>query len=46
MIVEIQYHSPDGVYAAGFLRDGEPWILDGACVGMAVHPGAGWTTCS
>jgi hypothetical protein len=32
--VQVQWHSPDRVYAAGFLRDGEPWILDGALVGM------------
>lgn len=32
--VRIQYHSPDSVWAAVFLRNGEPWFLDGAMVGM------------
>ena len=34
LVVEIQYHSPDQAFCAGLLRDGEPWILDGALTGM------------
>ena len=32
--VKVEFHSPDAVFVAGFLRDGEPWILNGALVGM------------
>jgi hypothetical protein len=32
--IRVQWHSPDGAFAAVLLRDGEPWFLDGACVGM------------
>jgi hypothetical protein len=38
--VEIQWHAPDLVYAAALLRDGQPWILGGALVGMGGTPGA------
>jgi hypothetical protein len=39
--VEIQWHSPDAVWAAAFIRDGKAWYLDGALVGMsAVREGA------
>jgi hypothetical protein len=32
--VKLQWHSPDLAWAAVFMRDGEPWYLDGALVGM------------
>lgn len=37
--VRIQWHSPDRLYAAIFIRDGEEWYLDGALVGMDSTPG-------
>ena len=37
--VKIQWHQPDEVFAAVFVRDGEPWFLDGALVGLHVAPG-------
>lgn len=40
MDVRIEWHSPDRVYAATFLRDGEPWYLNGALVGMSYAPGS------
>lgn len=33
--VRVQWHAPDAVFAAVFLRDGEPWVLNGALVGLA-----------
>lgn len=36
--IHIQYHSPDQAFAAVFVRDGEPWYLDGALVGMDSTP--------
>lgn len=36
--VSIQRHDPEGVYAAGFQRGGQPWILDGALVGIGATP--------
>lgn len=39
-IVEIQWHQPDQAYAAVLLRDGQPWYLGGALVGMGTTPGA------
>jgi hypothetical protein len=36
--VRIEYHSPDRAWAAVFIRDGEPWYLDGALVGMSGAP--------
>jgi hypothetical protein len=39
-VIEIQWHAPDMAFAAGFLRDGQPWILDGALVGMGATRGA------
>jgi hypothetical protein len=36
--IKIQYHSPDQAFAAVFIRNGEPWYLDGALVGMASTP--------
>lgn len=37
--VKIQWHSPDSVFAAVLVRDGEPWYLNGALVGMSGDPG-------
>lgn len=34
LAVEIEWHAPDYVYAAGLVRDSRPWILDGALVGL------------
>jgi hypothetical protein len=39
LIVEVQYSSDAGVYAAGLIRNGEPWILGGALVGMRADRG-------
>jgi hypothetical protein len=39
LVVEVQWHGPDQAFAAGFLRDGRPWILNGALTGMASTPG-------
>lgn len=33
-VVKVEWHSPASMFAAAFLRDGEPWTLDGALVGM------------
>jgi hypothetical protein len=38
MDIRLQYHSPDEAWAATFVRDGEPWFLDGALVGMGSEP--------
>jgi hypothetical protein len=38
-VIEVQWHSPGNAFAAGFIRDSEPWILDGALVGMGPSPG-------
>jgi len=38
MDVKLQWHSPDQAWAAVFMRDGEPWYLDGALVGMGLTP--------
>lgn len=35
MNVLIQWHAPDLMFTAVFVRGGEPWYLDGALVGMA-----------
>jgi len=37
--VKLQWHSPDRVFAAVLVRDGEPWYLNGALVGMSGDPG-------
>lgn len=37
--VIIQWHEPDNAYAAVFLRDGKPWFLSGALVGMGSAQG-------
>jgi hypothetical protein len=37
--VKLQWHSPDSVFAAVLVRDGEPWYLDGALVGLSGDPG-------
>jgi hypothetical protein len=34
----VEWHLPDQVFAATFVRDGEPWHLDGALVGMGRSP--------
>jgi hypothetical protein len=33
-VIEVQWHGPDQAFAAGLLREGQPWILNGALVGM------------
>lgn len=33
-VVKVEWHSPDAAFAAVFLRDGKPWFLNGALVGM------------
>lgn len=38
--IKIQWHSPDSMWAAVFMRDGEPWYLDGVLVGMGSTPDA------
>jgi hypothetical protein len=37
--LKIEWHSPDQIFAAVFVRDGEPWFLEGALVGMDETPG-------
>jgi hypothetical protein len=37
--LRIEWHSPDQHWVAVFLRDGEPWFLNGAMVGFGVEPG-------
>lgn len=37
--IKLQWHSPDEVFAAVLMRDGEPWFLNGALVGMSGDPG-------
>jgi hypothetical protein len=32
--IKVQWHSPDLVWAAVLVRDGEPWFLNGALVGL------------
>jgi hypothetical protein len=32
--VEVQWHADAQMFAAAFLRGGQPWFLDGALVGM------------
>lgn len=32
--LRVQWHSPDQVWAAVFMRDGQEWYLDGKLVGM------------
>lgn len=32
--IKIQWHTSDTAWVAVFMRDGEPWYLDGALVGM------------
>ena len=38
--VQVQWHAPDQVFAAAFVRDGQPWFLGGALVGMGSTRGA------
>lgn len=37
--VQVEWHSPDQVHAAALVRDGQPWLLGGALVGMGSTPG-------
>jgi hypothetical protein len=37
--VQVDYSGPDHAFAAVLIRDGEPWFLDGALVGMGSTPG-------
>lgn len=37
--VQVEWHSPDRVHAAALVRDGQPWLLGGALVGMGTTPG-------
>ena len=36
--IKIQWHSPESCFAAVLVRDGEPWYLNGALVGMSSTP--------
>ena len=36
--IRCQWHSPDRLWAAVFVRDGEEWYLEGALVGMGKDP--------
>lgn len=36
--LRIQWHSPDSMFAAVFLRDGAEWYLEGSLVGMGSTP--------
>lgn len=38
--VQVQWHAPDQMFAAAFLRDGQPWFLNGALVGVGSTRGA------
>jgi hypothetical protein len=38
--IRLQPNPPDQTWCAVFMRDGEPWILDGACVGISGAPHA------
>lgn len=37
--IRIQWHSPDSVFCAVFVRDGQEWFLNGALTGMESQPG-------
>jgi hypothetical protein len=37
--VQLEWSGPDQMYAAVLVRDGEPWVLNGALVGMGHTPG-------
>lgn len=39
MTVMLEYSAPDAAWVAVLVRDGEPWYLDGALVGMDSTPG-------
>ena len=36
--IEIEWSTPDQAFACGLQRDGKPWILRGALVGMGATP--------
>ena len=38
--VKLQWHAAEQCHVAVLIRDGEPWFLDGALVGMGSTPGA------
>ncbi len=38
-IVQIEWHGPEVGYAAGVVRDGQPWVLGGALLGTGPTPG-------
>jgi hypothetical protein len=43
---KLQWHSPEFCWACVVMRDGEPWYLDGALVGLGATPAAAvaeWT---
>jgi hypothetical protein len=37
--VQVDWHSPDQAFTAVLIRDGQPWFLGGALVGMGITPG-------
>jgi hypothetical protein len=37
--IKLQWHSPEEMFAAIFMRDGKEWYLDGALVGLDGDPG-------
>jgi hypothetical protein len=39
MDIKLAWSSDDSAWCAVLVRDGEPWYLDGACVGMGRSPG-------
>ena len=41
--IRIEWSMDDQAHAAAFLRDGQPWFLDGALVGMGVTRAAALT---
>ena len=43
MDLHVDWSGNDGAYAAVFIRDGQPWWLDGALVGMDTTPGGAVT---
>ena len=39
MLFRVEYHTPDQLWVAVWMRDGEPWFLNGALVGMGTTQG-------
>lgn len=39
LLVRVEWHQPDASWSAVLLREGRPWFLDGALVGMGDTPG-------